>query len=270
MKFSVLMSVYAREEARFLDQALRSVLNQSAVPDQVVVVKDGPLTEELEAVLEGYIVEFPGIMKIVPLDVNMGLGEALNRGLEHTSHELVARMDSDDIARPDRFEKQLAVFASDPDIAVAGSWIDEFEGDTDNIISTRMLPETPDRLKTYCGSRCPLNHPSVMFRAAAVKAVGGYRHFHLLEDYFLWGRLVAAGYKLYNIQESLLWFRSSPQMFRRRGGWKYARSEARLMKEFRRMGILSRGRMVRNIAIRFPVRIMPGPVRAMIYKRLLR
>ena len=127
-------------------------------------------------------------------------------------------MDTDDIAMPERFEKQLAVFKKYPDIDVVGAWINEFEDNVSNIKSVRKLPELPDDIRQFAKRRNPINHPVVMFRKSAVLAAGGYRHFPLFEDYYLWIRMLMNGAKFYNIQESLLYFRFSPEMFKRRGG----------------------------------------------------
>lgn len=164
-------------------------------------------------------------LKVLSLVTNRGLGKALNEGLKYCSHELVARMDTDDIAMPERFEKQLAVFKKYPDIDVVGAWINEFEDNVSNIKSVRKLPELPDDIRQFAKRRNPINHPVVMFRKSAVLAAGGYRHFPLFEDYYLWIRMLMNGAKFYNIQESLLYFRFSSEMFKRRGGWKYMINE---------------------------------------------
>lgn len=156
-------------------------------------------------------------LKVLSLVTNRGLGKALNEGLKYCSHELVARMDTDDIAMPERFEKQLAVFKKYPDIDVVGAWINEFEDNVSNIKSVRKLPELPDDIRQFAKRRNPINHPVVMFRKSAVLAAGGYRHFPLFEDYYLWIRMLMNGAKFYNIQESLLYFRFSSEMFKRRG-----------------------------------------------------
>lgn len=266
--FSVLLSLYHKETPSALRQSLNSIFNQTISSTEVVLVKDGPLTKELEEVLEEYI-NFPNF-KIVPLKENQGLGKALNEGLKHCSYDIVARMDTDDIAKPDRFEKQLKVFQEHPEYDVVGSWIDEFEGEPTNVISTRKLPENHEEILEYAKKRNPMNHPVVMFRKNAVLDAGGYLHFTLFEDYYLWIRMLLNGAKFYNIQESLLNFRFSPNMFKRRGGFDYACTEAKFQWHIHKLGFISLPKTCMNIIIRFGTRIIPNGLRACIYKRLLR
>lgn len=269
MPFSVLMSLYAKERPEYLRQSLDSVFSQTLMPDEVIIVEDGPLTPDLYKVLDEYEASHPTI-KRVPLPVNGGLGRALNEGLKHCSCELVARMDTDDIARPDRFKKQLAVFERYPQAEVVSAWIDEFEGTPDNIISTRRLPEFPYQIYSYAKKRCPINHPVAVFNKKSILFAGGYQHFSLFEDYYLWVRLLLNGSKFYNVQESLLLFRTTPDMFKRRGGLKHAITEIKFQIFLRKIGFISFGIMIINIPIRFITRIVPNNLRAIIYHRLLR
>lgn len=267
--FSVLFSLYSKENPAFLRQSLDSIFCQTLAPVEIVLIKDGPLTDELENVISEYFVKYP-MFKVIPLIKNQGLGKALNEGLKHCSCDLIARMDTDDIAKPDRFEKQIAIFQKYPELDVVGTWIDEFEGDVSNIISVRKLPKTSDEISFFAKSRNPINHPSVMFKKQAVIDVGGYVHFPLFEDYYLWVRMLMNGSKFYNIQESLLFFRFSPDMFRRRGGWRYALDELRFQNVMRRIRFISFFQFVKNISVRFMMRILPNSLRTVLYKRLLR
>lgn len=267
--FSVLISVYYKEIPSYLIQSLNSVFNQTLLPREVVLVKDGPITEELDRILVEYVARYP-MLKIVQLAHNQGLGKALNEGLKHCSYDLIARMDTDDIAKPNRFEKQIKVFREHPELDVVGSWIDEFEGDISTVSSIRKLPELHRYIYEFAKGRCPINHPVVMFKKSAVVAVGGYLHFPLFEDYFLWVRLLVGNAKFYNIQESLLYFRISSDMFKRRGGWKYAFDELRFQNMMRNIGFISFRIFIRNITVRFIMRILPNQVRAKLYKKILR
>ncbi|MDR0581910.1 MAG: glycosyltransferase, partial [Prevotellaceae bacterium] len=201
---------------------------------------------------------------------NIGQGPALNEGLKHCSYELVARMDTDDICKPSRFEKQVALFEQNPQIDIAGAWIDEFYDTPDEVASTRKLPETHEELKQYAQSRCPMNHPVVMYRKSSVQAVGGYQRLGTFDDYLLWMKMLRDGAVFHNIQESLLFFRASRDMAARRGGWRYAVSELKAQLLFYRWGIVSLARCLKNIAIRFPVRMLPTKLRALVYRHLLR
>ena len=267
--FSVLLSLYIKENPVFFRQSLDSLLHQTLLPDEVVLVEDGPLTPELEQIVSDYSSRYP-ILKVVPLPQNQGLGKALNEGIKYCSYELIARMDTDDVAKPDRFQKQVEVFEKHPEIDVCGAWIDEFEGDIDKIISTRKLPEWHNDIAAYAKKRNPINHPVVMFKKSAVVKAGSYQHFPLFEDYYLWVRMLMNGAKFYNIQESLLWFRFSPEMFKRRGGWGYAMKELKFQKTLRRMGFISTPIYLKNVAIRLTTRIIPNSWRSFIYKKLLR
>lgn len=269
MKFSVLLSIYHKEKPEYLRQSLDSIFAQTLRADEVILVKDGPLTEELDKVLEEYQSRYPEL-KTVPLKENAGLGKALNEGLRHCSHEIVARMDTDDICKPFRFEKQIAAFENHPEYDLVSSWIEEFVDTTDNIRTVRTLPEMPEQIREYGKRRCPVNHPVTMFKKSSVMQAGGYQHFPLLEDYYLWARMLVSGARFYNIQESLLYFRSSDDLFKRRGGWRYAVTEVKFMWRLYRIGYVGLLSSLSNIVIRFTVRILPNSFRSWIYNRLLR
>ncbi len=269
MKFSVLMSLYFKERPDFLRQSLDSVFNQTVRADEVVLVEDGPLTPELDRIVEEYSARYPEL-HVVPLSKNGGLGLALREGLKHCHNDLVARMDTDDVCKHDRFRKQSAYMAAHPDIDACGSWIDEFIGDTDNVTSQRKTVESPEAIAEFARSRNPLNHPSVMFRKSAVEKAGSYQHFPLFEDWYLWVRMIHNGSRLANIPESLLWFRTSPDTFKRRGGWRYAKDSARFQMALRRMGFISTFQALKGSIIRGTVYMLPNSVRAFIYSKLLR
>lgn len=267
--FSVLLSIYNREHPAYLRQCLDSLFMQSLLPAEIVLVKDGPLTIELDSIISEYEALHP-IFKVVCLEKNQGLGKALNEGLKYCSFELVARMDTDDIAKVKRFEKQIEVFQNNPQIDICSAWIDEFEGDVNHIVATRKLPENHDEIALYAQSRCPINHPVVMFRKSKVISAGGYQHFPLFEDYYLWMRMLKSGAMFYNIQESLLYFRTSSNMYKRRGGWKYAIDELHFQNVLFNMRMISCGRFLLNVMMRFPVRIAPNKIRSWIYMKALR
>ena len=199
-----------------------------------------------------------------------GATEALNEGLKHCSYELVARMDTDDICKPERFAKQVAFMEKHPEVDVVGAWIDEFQGDTSHVSSTRKLPEASEEIVAFGKKRNPMNHPVVMFRKSAVEAVGSYLPFYLFEDYYLWVRMLLNGATFYNIQESLLYFRLSPKMFKRRGGLKYACVEISFLWKLYCLGYTSFVTTCMNICIRIAARIIPNSLRSWVYKKMLR
>lgn len=267
--FSVLLSLYSKENPLFLKQSLDSLFSQTLLPSEVILVKDGPLTAELDTIVSDYK-QRHSILKVVALEKNQGLGRALNEGLKCCSCDLVARMDTDDVAKPNRFEKQLKVFTQYPNLDVVSAWVDEFEGDVSNIISVRKLPASHSEIYSFAQFRCPVNHPVVMFRKQAVINAGGYMHMPLLEDYYLWVRMLLNGSKFYNIQESLLYFRFSPQMFKRRGGWQYAVYEYHFFNQIRKLGFISFFQFIKNILSHCIVRILPNSLRSILYKKVIR
>lgn len=268
-KFSVLMSVYKREQGEYLKEALRSIFQQTVPPSEVVLVKDGPLTDELENVIADFVKRYD-TLKVIALSENRGLGNALNVGLDACTNDLVARMDSDDLSLSDRFETQLRAFETDPEVSVVGGWITEFEENPDQIITYRKVPESDSELKNFFTSRNPLNHVTVMFRKKDVQEAGGYQHFHLFEDYWLWARMIKNGVKFHNVQKVLVNVRGGAAMAARRGGWKYVKSAVKFQWRIWKMGLISVGQLLKNIFIRFCVYMMPNELRSWIYKNILR
>ena len=267
--FSVLMAVYKKEQPLFFKEALRSVFEQSLIPNEVVLVKDGPLTEELEQI----IVDFSSKneqLKVITLEKNQGLGEALRIGLNACSFDLVARMDSDDICKPYRFEKQIAFLKEHKEITIVGSWIEEFSDCKEEIEAIRELPQEDKQLKIFMKWRNPFNHMTVMFRKKDLLAVGGYQPFYLLEDYYLWNRLANANYYFANIGESLLWARGGYTMLERRGGWKYVVSESKLLKFMYRSGRINIVEFGANLMMKSIIRLIGKHLRHTIYTFFLR
>ena len=218
-EFSVLMSVYKKENPAYLKKAFSSLLTQTVVPNEIVLVEDGPLTEELYKVIDEFKQEYENL-KIVALEKQSQLGKALQAGLEACSYELVARMDTDDICRPYRFESQLKYLENNKNISVVGGDIAEFyeEDKTERI---KQMPSSANDVRKYARYRCPLNHMTVMFKKSDVLDAGGYQHFPGLEDYHLWIRMLAKDYQLANIPEILVDVRLGENFADRRGGKEY-------------------------------------------------
>jgi len=266
--FSVLMSVYYKENAEYLNRAMRSIWDEQTIkPSEIVLVEDGKLTDELYSSVESWKNKLGNIFKVIPLEKNLGLGDALNSGLKNCSYELVARMDTDDIANPKRFEKQLKIFENG-DVDICSSWVSEFEEDENSIISYRKLPENHRDLVEYGKLRCPINHPAVMYKKSVVEKAGGYQKMMWFEDYYLWARMILSGAKFYNIQESLVNMRAGYGMLERRSGLRYGISEYNLQKEFLKLGFIDRFEFVRNVMIRFLTRIAPKSFVKIIYQKL--
>jgi glycosyltransferase involved in cell wall biosynthesis len=214
------MSLYIKEKPEYLDESLKSMFQQTILPSEVIIVKDGPLTEELEKVLEKYRAKYSERFKVVPLDQNLGLGKALDIGLAYCNNELVARMDTDDISLPSRCEKQIRAFSEDKELAIVGTMIDEFIEDPERIISSRIVPTGSEEIKEFIKRRNPFNHPTVMFKKTAVLSSGGYGELRRRQDIDLFSRMINNGYKAKNINESLLLFRSNEENHRRRKSWR--------------------------------------------------
>jgi glycosyltransferase involved in cell wall biosynthesis len=271
LQISVLMSVYAREKPEYLDLSLSSVENQTLKPVEIVLVEDGPLGLALETVLTSHVDLHPQLYKVVKLPKNVGLGGALSIGLEKCSQDIVARMDSDDISAPCRFEREAEFLFNHPEIAVVGSWISEFEADPKNPLASREPPCDPDELRSYAKLRNPLNHMTVMMRRNQVLSVGGYTvDCALFEDYLLWIRLLSAGFRLANIPEHLVYARIGNGMYGRRGGWNYARSTTRFLKSARSTGFLSASNVCVAVIVRTAGSLLSPGLRRFVYLHGLR
>jgi glycosyltransferase involved in cell wall biosynthesis len=267
VKFSVLLSVYTIESPKFLRESIDSIYAQTLLPDEVVLVEDGPLSDDLYAVIEDFKTKYD-TLRVIPLKEKQGLGTALNVGLEACKYDIVARMDTDDISKPNRFEKQIAFKESHPEIDLCSAWVDEFEGDIDNVISQRKIPENHQDIYEYGKKKCPVNHPVTVYRKNSVLKAGGYGKYP--EDYLLWVKMLTSGCKFYGFQESLLWYRLSKDFIKRRGGLTYAWHELQDQVKFYKMGYTNLFQFLFNAIIRFTVRLIPSPVRSLTYRYLLR
>ena len=268
-KFSVLMSVYKNEKAEYMKLALESIYtDQTLKPNEIILVQDGPLTEELYELIDEYKEKYKEILKTIPLEKNVGLGNALNIGLEHCSYELVARMDTDDIAFSKRFENQISYMNKHKEVGVLGSSLLEFEGSIENILAEKIAPI--DNIEKYIKFRNPINHPTVVFRRSEVLKVGSYKEINLFEDYYLWARMFVNGSEIANLGEPLLYFRSSIETYERRGGMKYVKSEIKFQNEILKLGLINRTEYIKNLIIRNLGKIVPNKVRKLLYFKLLR
>lgn len=268
-RFSVLISVYYKEIPRYLDRALQSITDDQVLkPNEIVLVKDGPLTKELDEVIEKYQKRYPNLFKIVALEKNYGLGKALNIGLKNCTYELVARMDGDDISKPERFKKQIDIFKENPDLDILGSWIDEFiEKDGEiKIRSIRKVPETNEEIYQKLKSICTFNHPTVMYRKTKIIEVGSYSQEFALEDYYLWIRLAISGANMYNLQESLLEFRITEGTSKRRGGLKLLKSDVKFQKKLYGLDFINKRELLLNLIKYFVYRLLPNDLRGKIQK----
>ena len=268
--YSVLMSVYYKENSEYLKQAIESIQAQTFPTDDFVLVCDGPLNQELDSVIKKKQQEMKNILNVVRLKKNAGLGNALNKGIQQCKNELVAQMDSDDISYPDRCEKQLTVFNTYPEISVCSGIVEEFATNPKVVESRRVPPETHAEIREFAKVRNPFNHPCVMYKKPDVEAVGSYKDFYLLEDYYLWVRMIMAGYQGYNLQEPLLHMRAGTDMYIRRGGLKYAKTQEKLFRFMKNNGFISKGQYIKNCVIRGESSLAPNWLRKFVFEKVLR
>ena len=227
--YSVLMSVYYKEKAEYLELAIESMLKQTVPPEQFVIVEDGKLTEELEQVIIRYEKQDPNLFTIVRLDENRGLGLALDEGMKYCRNELIARMDSDDISMPERCEKELVVFEAHHELDIISGAINEFKNNINNVVSVRRVPESEDEIKKQMRRRSAFNHPAVMFKKSSVIRAGGYGDSARKEDHDLFSRMVFGGCCTYNLQETVLYYRIDDDNIKRRKSWKNVSSYIEIM-----------------------------------------
>lgn len=268
--FSVLMSLYIKENAEYFDECMKSILSQTVLPSEILIVEDGPVSIELESVLSGYTAAYPNLIKVLPFAENRGLGPALASGVPACTYELIARMDTDDIARSDRFELQLKEFEKDPDLDICGSHIKEFDGNTDNIIAVRKVPLTHTDIAEYQKQRSAFNHMTVMYKKSAVLKAGNYENCPLMEDDMLWIRMLMSGAKCSNIDDFLVYARTGYAMIERRGGWQYFRKYRSARKKIYETGYISFFDYFKTIAVQFVFALVPKKLRLYLFKTFLR
>lgn len=254
------MSVYKNDNPQDFKTAVHSIYDKQTVrPSEIVLVEDGPIPVKLETVVKELQNEIP-VMKVVSFEVNRGHAAARQGGLE-----------ADDVAVPNRFEMQLKAFEEHPEATVVGSNIKEFVHETSNVVGCRIVPEKDEDIKDYLKSRCPLNLVTVMYKKTKVQEVGGFIDWYCEEDYYLWIRLALAGHKFYNVQENFVDVRVGEEMYQRRGGMKYFKSEAKLQKYMWKHKLIGFPKYVYNTAVRFAVQVvMPNRLRGWVFQKIAR
>ena len=269
-KFSVCMSVYHGDNAAFFKRAIDSLYAQTRQPDEIVLVVDGPVGEEINKVIADFENQHDSF-RVVRLEKNSGHAIARQTGLDAAQYEYVAIMDSDDLAVKDRFEKQMDFVEAHPEVDALGGQIDEFIGEPLNVVGTRIVPLKDDEIKAYLKSRCPMNLVTVMLKKESVQKAGGYIDWYCEEDYYLWVRMTEQGMKFANLPDNLVNVRVGEEMYQRRGGMRYFKSEARLQRYMYKHGIISLPRYIYNVAGRFAVQVaMPNKVRSFVFQKLFR
>lgn len=269
-QFSVLMSLYIKEKPEYARECFESLINQTVQADEWLIVEDGPLTKELYDLLDEYEIRYPNLIRRIPLKENQGLGKALNRGVKECKYDLIARMDTDDIARSDRFEKQLEMFNENPNLDICGSHIKEFDGDIANVLSIRKVPISNKDIKEYQKKRDSFNHMTVMYRKDSVLKAGNYQHALLMEDTLLWINMILHGAVCINVDDYLVYARTGTNMFERRGGWAYFKKYRDGRKTIYKTGYISLLDYFHTIIVQFCVALLPNQMREVIYHIFLR
>lgn len=268
--FSVLMSVYSKDRADWVRQALDSVLCNTEQPTELVIMVDGPVGKELQTVL-GQFGKNP-LVRIINHQTNIGRGAALAIAVPQCENELIALVDADDICRTNRFEKQLSAFAADRDLMVVGGQVQELKAEDLTPLNTcRYVPLTDTQIRQYLKTRMPLNNTTVMFKKNTVLDSGNFQDFWLMEDYYMWARVAAKGYKMGNVPDILVDVRVDSSLYGRRGGWKYFKSNFAMSKKLRALGLINWPTHAFNTVVRFCVQVlMPNRVRGWFYRIVLR
>ncbi|MDM8276949.1 glycosyltransferase [Lactobacillus gallinarum] len=267
--FSVLMSVYEKENAAYFSAALNSIEAQTVPPTEIILVEDGPLGIDLSRIIKKYKEIWGSRLKVIKISKNGGLGSALKLGTKYVTTNWIARMDTDDICVPDRFEIQLKEINRHPDYAIIGGQIDEFVNETNNIVGNRIVPLEEKDIYKFIKYRNPFNHPTVMINKKKLLEVGGYQPTDRLEDYNLWVQFVKNNYHVENLNKVLVHMRVNSGIYKRRGGFKYLMNYVRMKNKWRRQGIgdyktvlFSDMLMTMNVAV-------PQGVRKVLYRKIL-
>lgn len=268
--YSVLMSVYAQERTQYLREAIDSMLSQTIMPSEFVIVKDGNLTKELDSLIEQYQKEYKDLFRIIEIQENVGLGCALAIGIEACKNEYIARIDSDDIATPERCEKEIKMLNENSQIDVVGSITAEFNEKVSNVICYHKVPENNSQIYQFSKKRNPCIHSSIMMKKSKVISAGNYRNYLYFEDYDLWIRMMKKGYKFYNIQEILVYMRTDKNFYKRRGGLNYLKRMLKFKTEQYKNGFYSKKDYIITMGSHFIVCLLPNRLRKIIYLKFLR
>lgn len=272
--FSVAISVYGKDNPKWVDRALESIINQTLRPDEIVLVVDGKIPETIELIIEKYrkkCVANNIFLNILRLEKNCGLGNALRVAVQCSKNQWIARMDSDDISLPDRFEQQMRYIVNHPDIDIIGGDITEFIGSEENIVGKRSVPKSDKAIREYMKTRCAMNHVSVMYKKHSVLRAGGYKEWFWNEDYFLWLRMMECNCRFANTGTVLVNVRVGEDMYSRRGGIKYCKSELKLQTYMLNKKLIGIHTFIFNCVKRIVVQIlMPNKIRGWVFRALAR
>ena len=268
-KFSVLMSIYKKEKKEYLELAINSIYNQTLKPDEVVLVEDGKLPKELEEMVIKLEKKYDNL-KVVRFEKNRGLGPALNDGIKECKYEYIARMDTDDICKQNRFEEQIKYLSENPNVDVVGSNMIEYDSDMNKVVSKKMVPMNHDEIEKYIKKRNPMNHPTVVYKKTKVLESNGYENYPYFEDYYLWAKMIKNGCVFHNIQKDLYDFRAGSSMIKRRGGKHYLPCIRKLERGLLNLKIINKKKYYINLLVRSICALIPTKIRELLYRKALR
>ena len=267
--FSILMALYGGDNELKFKKAVDSVFQNTINPEKFILVIDGPLTDKLEVYVREVKNKYGELMDVLRIRENVGLAKALNLGLERISTSWVIRADSDDINLPTRFSELAKIHQENPELSLIGSAILEF--DQNNLpTSVRRVPLNYEEIKRYAVRRNPFNHMSVAFKKDVVREVGGYPILYLREDYALWCLLIQKKIKMANSDLILVHVSAGADMYRRRGGIRYAIGEFKLQQFLIKCDIKGVADGVIDGSIRAILFMMPAYLRGWFYRKKLR
>lgn len=269
VNISVVSPTYGGDDPNALRNAIESIVSQTRVPDELVIVRDGPVPEANQTILDDFVSGY-SFVRLVPLAENQGRALARKVGVERCQGDVVAMMDADDICVPTRIERQATFMEDNPKVDVVGAQLLEFDPETGEEIGVRTLPTGHEEIRDLAKTRSPVSQSTVMFRREAAIDAGSYRDVDRMEDYGLWVRMLVNGARFANIPEVLVRARAGDEMYERRAGWEYAREELRLQRGLLALGFISPVRALRNVALRIPIRFVPNAIRAYVYETLFR
>lgn len=265
VEFSVLISVYDKDNPVFFEESLKSIYNQSVIPNQTVLVIDGEVNNEILKVISNY--SNKSNFKVVQLKDNKGLAVALNKGLNECDYNWVARMDSDDICEFDRFKRQTTYILNNTNVDILGGHIDEYDETMKLKIASRLLPTHDKEIKKMSRFRCPVNHVSVFYKKDKILKLGGYpSQLRKLQDYGLWSKAIMENYTFYNLPHSLVKVRTGSELIKRRGGLSYLKNEIKLLQFQKKIKFLNNYQFIFNLLIRTTLRLSPAFIRSFVYK----
>lgn len=269
--FSILLSLYHKEKPEYLEKCFESIWDQQTLkPTEIVLVLDGAIGAELTQCVQKWQQIIGKPLKVIPLSQNVGLGKALNKGLEHCLNEWIFRMDTDDICKPDRFEKQIQFIQSNPNVVVVGGQILEFNHTPNDLAVIKIVPTTHEDIKKFAQKRCPFNHMTVAYKKSVITELGGYEHHLFMEDYNLWIRVIGAGYIVANLPDVIVYARVGNGMHARRKGYEYIKSEKQLLKLKKQLKIQSPFYANIYFIVRSAFRLMPANLLGKLYNTFLR